>query len=663
MTTLGVREVVEVYWREIAKKCNRATVFIENAAAECLHWSGGLALLETAGGIREFSSFESAGSGQKKAVFIVANPANRLTERTIKNIIGNSKLEYCIVISWCQQNVLSTNKYPARDFNSDDKSGNEWLEDSLLDWMGNRNFTAEVFYYPIFLCIPSKKTFFTPSYVSLFPLLSDDLVKCAAYWRSFNPGLQVPGTEADQAVIYPEELKSNIRQLIANFHSLFASLQLKEDIWSVGPFAKSIGDELESWVPARNRRKTAAGSVSLVLVDRTVDLAGTVIQQGESVIARILESHQNLEGHTLDVEVDLSKLLGVASPSMFVPSSLASTGCIESEEEEKELGQLFFSSEKEVIASLHKSLIRGSPKKSEQGGKVLNLQGLVSDIQEYSGDLEAVMSNLASVSRAQALVDANNSQDIVKRKRLQSLATQFGPDINHPNGGVLEQITDLVLGRTDTMLNLTDILQLLVYVYSVQYTEHMFREDEEERLKSVLGEAILAAGKAGELEPVLLKLLVREKAEEMNELVALNMVNYIWTRLEGVQTYRGAHGRTWTLLDEDGGYRGALDQLLADIYHPERGEVSGLHHHAGGLSAMLRSGLGWLGGSTVKPHPRQNPWVIVFVVGGVTPSEIRQLQRQVEGTNSKLTVAGTSILTPGHTLDLLFNNNPLLVDN
>ena len=40
---------------------------------------------------------------------------------------------------------------------------------------------------------------------------------------------------------------------------------------------------------------------------------------------------------------------------------------------------------------------------------------------------------------------------------------------------MLEQITDLVLGRTDTMLNLTDILQLLVYVYSVQYTEHMFR--------------------------------------------------------------------------------------------------------------------------------------------------------------------------------------------
>jgi hypothetical protein len=45
----------------------------------------------------------------------------------------------------------------------------------------------------------------------LSQVFSDDLVKCAAYWRSFNPGIQVPGTEADQAVIYPEELKSNIR--------------------------------------------------------------------------------------------------------------------------------------------------------------------------------------------------------------------------------------------------------------------------------------------------------------------------------------------------------------------------------------------------------------------------------------------------------------------
>ena len=60
-----------------------------------------------------------------------------------------------------------------------------------------------------------------------------------------------------------------------------------------------IGDELEAWLPARNRRKTAKGSVSLILVDRSVDLAGTVIEHGESVLGRMLESHEKIGGHTV----------------------------------------------------------------------------------------------------------------------------------------------------------------------------------------------------------------------------------------------------------------------------------------------------------------------------------------------------------------------------
>ena len=41
-----------------------------------------------------------------------------------------------------------------------------------------------------------------------------------------------------------------------------------------------MGDQLESWLPARNRRKAAQqqGGVSLILVDRTMDLAGPVLR-------------------------------------------------------------------------------------------------------------------------------------------------------------------------------------------------------------------------------------------------------------------------------------------------------------------------------------------------------------------------------------------------
>ncbi len=35
-------------------------------------------------------------------------------------------------------------KFPQQDFNTDDRGGGEWLEDCLLQWMGNVNYTAEV---------------------------------------------------------------------------------------------------------------------------------------------------------------------------------------------------------------------------------------------------------------------------------------------------------------------------------------------------------------------------------------------------------------------------------------------------------------------------------------------------------------------------------------
>jgi len=666
MTGLELSDVARVYWQEIAKKCSRAVVFIDNSAAESLHWSGGLDLLENALAVKEFSSFEAADHKTKKGVFIVKNPGLKVNQRIINDIISNSKLEYCILISWCQPNVLSLTRYPARDFNTDDKSGLEWLEDSLLEWMGNRNYTAEIFYYPVFVCSPIKETFFTPSYLDVFPLLPDDVTRALAYWKVFNPGQPIPAREtAGYWPILPEELKTSVRQLIANFHSLFSSLNIKEDIWSVGPFAKCVADELEGWMPARNRRKTAQGSVSLVLVDRTLDLAGPAVSSDDSVLGKILESHENLEGHTFDVKVDLAKLLQVPCPQLFAPSSLGNPGCKNAEEEADELRNLFFGAEKEVVGSLHESLVKGSPRKSESGRKkIFSTQALETDLKEYDGDYDSVMSNLASVSRAQALLNSSQSDLVIRRKRLQSLAGQLGPDIyyDRQSEGVLAQITDLVLGRADSRLTLADVVQLLVYVYSSAHTGEKFRDDEEERLKSVLGEAVLKEGKAGNLPPVLEQIFQREGSGEMNELVALNLVNYIWSKLEGIAVYRESLNRYSTLLDEDGNYSSFLSQLLGDVYSESRMEVPDLHHHSGGLGAMLRSGLGWLGGSTAKQHPRQNPWVIVFVIGGVTPTEIKQLQRVVAGTDSKLTVAGTGILTSRAAMDLLFNLNPLHTD-
>jgi len=666
--SLEIVDLARVYWKEIGKKCQRATVFIDNTSAECLHWSGCLNLItQSSDKILQFSSFEAAAQNSKKGVFIVSNPALPKNERILKDIIRNSSLEYCIVITSCQPNVLTSTRFPVRDFNTDDKGGLEWLEDSLLNWMGNRNYTVEILYFPIFTSSLLRECFYTPGLSLMFPLLENDISKCQTYWKVFNPNQPLPTGEDSQADLHPQELKTHIRQLVANFHSMFGSLCLKEDIWSIGPFAKCVGDELEAWLPARNRRKTATSGVSLLLVDRTMDLAGPVITGAggvDSVLSNILSCHQTVEGHTLDIAVDLSKLCRVSQPEAFVPSTIGHAGSISDREEDSELRQLIFKSEKSVINSIHNSLTKQSPKKSEsRKSNILSSQVLSSDLNEYEGDLEAILTNLASVSRAQAIINCSTNQEIVHRKRVQSLAAQFAREIQASSSGTLEQITELVLSRGDSSLSLVDMIALLVHVYSLPSPNYQFSEEEVERLKSVLGEQILTEAKSGQLDPLLADIAQQEGGfTEMNELVALNTVNRIWSKLESLITYRQNYPKYHSLIDENGEYEGFLYQLLKDIYHPNKSEVAELNYHSGGLGAILRTGLGWLG-SASKQHPRQNPWVIVFVLGGVTLAEVKQLQSVVEGTASKLTIAGTSILTPASSINLVFNNNPLFTDS
>jgi len=226
----------------------------------------------------------------------------------------------------------------------------------------------------------------------------------------------------------------------------------------------------------------------------------------------------------------------------------------------------------------------------------------------------------------------------------------------------MEDLTSLVRGRMDHHLGLEDILLLLVTVYSCMLPQEQFPIDDEERLQSVLGEAVLVEGKAGRLGDVLTQLCEKATAPggKLDEVVAHSVVSSIWRRLAALQEVREGVQKYRDLADPVVGYSGLLDQLLEDVYSEDRHEVVDMNHHGGGLGAMLRSGFGWLG-SSAKAHPRENPWVVVYVVGGVTPGEVSRLQRLVPPT-SKLTIAGTRLLAPKDTLDMIFINNCLLTD-
>ena len=113
---------------------------------ECfsLHWSGGIGLLHKAGSVKEFSVFESAPQQFKKGVFIVSGPVAGKALIILKAILQSSSLEYVVVITNCHPTVHTWSLYPAKDWNTEDRTGFDQLEEQVLMWMGNVNFTAEI---------------------------------------------------------------------------------------------------------------------------------------------------------------------------------------------------------------------------------------------------------------------------------------------------------------------------------------------------------------------------------------------------------------------------------------------------------------------------------------------------------------------------------------
>lgn len=52
--------------------------------------------------------------------------------------------------------------------------------------------------------------------------------------------------------------------------------------------------------------------------------------------------------------------------------------------------------------------------------------------------------------------------------------------------------------------------------------------------------------------------------------------------------------------------------------------------------------------SKTEHHPADNPWILIYVVGGITPEESRKVQEIVSTykTNCSITLAGSRLLNP-----------------
>lgn len=674
-------------WDKVLSKVKKAVVFMDDKCAEALHWCGGAALLLEAGArnVKEFSSFEACGVNEPKAVFVVSTLLKGRTVDIIKDIISLSHFQYCVVFTTVAHSVhLLANNVTT------DMEGSpvfEQFEEKLCEWMGNMNYTAEVMHAPVVFAPVSQQLLVTPTFAHLFPLLSPDLEAINVK----RPEKKRFGSLADIDMhSLPTELQFEIKSLASALNSVFEATGTREESFAVGPMSRIIAGELANHPQAKNRRKTAPNKASIIFVDRTMDLTGAVGHHGDNLVEKILTVLKPLPGHVTDVQVDMLELTSLQrtphSQTTLAPGCLAQS---QSPAAQSLWEAMLISKHKEGVMEVRRQIVEAASKEKlpikMSMGRVTPEQ-LCSYMQLFRSSWGALESHCGVLQLGLATAQALRHPGLPRwdaclafeRLLLQALGDSDFPAVLRqllplmkPRGG--EDSTASGSRSREDECGPDELILLLVYLYSLadeaQPADQDTEEEELEKLeRELMGALTLVITREAELSPLLQKLTGCAKPEELTTERAHSAVEAMFETLRGLSHTRDHLKQLRSVYTASDGvhqatYRPFLRQILEEVFHPDRVECPDIEHMSGGLTDLLKTGFSMFM-KVSRPHPSDNPLLFLFLVGGVTPSELRLIKEMVmtHKPGTQVLVLSTRLLRPTDIPELLFTTQRLLPD-
>ncbi|XP_064457611.1 sec1 family domain-containing protein 2-like [Ornithodoros turicata] len=640
-SSIALDKIAAQLWTaEVIPRVKGAVVYMDNHMAEAVHWNRGVTWILESGAVavRELSYFECGlDKSEEKAVFLVGVPLVGSCWSQISAVVRASCFTSCTVITSCPASAHHSALYGATPHPQQElRNSFLHLEEQLLDWMGNMNFSVKVIYIPLALISVAPSFFLMPQFRDVFPMLP--------VFQDTNEKL------VQELGALPRPLHTDIQSLVGNLYSLLESLNVKADIFSLGPTSHLIGEELERY--ARNSKN--GRGLTLILVDRTMDMAGALTSACDSVMDRVVRVLPPLaSGHSVDVQVDMSPLCTTRSLSTAergAPSCVAS-GCLAHNDSTVAMHLLVTAKQKECLMELNRLLVEWGSRNGvrlDVGGR-LTPQQLQKRVTQFRGTSRNVLQGgllqqVLGVAQALSHSDAAKLQDQYGAEKL-LLQNAVA------NGG--SPVVQLLQSRGSMGLSLEDVIVLLTLLYSLLGEKAL--GNDVSLLKAEIVQAIYQAAEKNEL-PYFLQDLLGEDVHEGN--AVLTAVEHMFEVLEGLgSTADTAKHRL--LLDcsnpgtQPAVYKPLVQQLLHEILQDD--PALPLEHHAGGLTDRIKAGFGFFR-VAAKPHPRDNPVVILFVVGGVTASEAKLVSDLVASNkiNKQVIVGGTALAKPREQLQLLF---------
>lgn len=670
-------------WDKVLSKVRKAVVFMDDRCAEALHWCGGASLLLEAGArnVREFSSFEACGESEPKAVFVVSTLLKGRTVDVIKDIVSLSRLQYCVVVTAVPHSVhLLANGVTAE---MESSPVFEQFEEKLCEWMGNMNYTAEVVHVPVTFAPVSQQLMLAPAFAHLFPLLPPDLDAVNAH----RPEKKRFASLADMDVhSLSTDLQLQIKTLASALNSVFEATGTREESFAVGPLSRILAGELASHPQAKNRRKTAPNKASIIFVDRTMDLTGAVGHHGDNLVEKILTVLEPLPGHVTDVQVDMLELTSVQrtidSKNTVAPGCLAQT---QSPAAQSLWETLLTSKHKEAVMEVRRQLVEAASKEKlpikMSMGRVTPEQ-LCSYVQLFRSSAGTLESHCGLLQLGLAAAQTLRHPGLPRWDAclaFERLLLQALGDSDFPS--VLRQLLPLMKPHRaedgdasgcrsgEDECGPDELILLLVYLYSLADEAQEGEEEELEKLeRELMGALTLVLTREPQLSPLLQKLTGCASPEELSTERAHTAVEEMFDTLRSLSQTRDHLKQLRSVYTASDGvhqasYRPFLRQLLEEVFHPDRPECPDVEHMSGGLTDLLKTGFSMFMKVT-RPHPSDNPLLFIFMLGGVTPSELRLIREVVAShrPGSQVLVLSTRLLRPTDVPELLFTTQRLAPD-
>jgi len=108
---------------------------------------------------------------------------------------------------------------------------------------------------------------------------------------------------------FTQDDQNEIKSLTYSLNEMLELLDAKEECFSLGILSAIIASELNLSVASKQRKKSSKNKVSLLLIDRNLDLAASALFQEETIYDKINNLLPNLNSFSNDVQLDLKSFL------------------------------------------------------------------------------------------------------------------------------------------------------------------------------------------------------------------------------------------------------------------------------------------------------------------------------------------------------------------